>query len=593
MVYDVPRNFIGDTHWKEDEIIQDGDEVTLEKDGVLVQVAERIGTTETDLTELRRSKNKSSEHGSSPAKVPQTPGLRGVTTQKQGTQLKHRSLNALLGTPKGPLGKAAFSTRSPYEDRTADAENEQWGSGRPPKRQRLDRPPGCNVTRTAEATAVEQKEDPLWARTADAKWKQKQKRETTAASGQQKLNTQEVIELSDDEDDRAEHEETFLPGLSSDVLAPPSSPAKKPTPALVQGPKKVSHSRTMAAEGQRADQRQISSAPASKARRGAAIEKADRPTHGPDAVNTHRSETRPAKQSVDSGADAEQPAKTLRMAPRSSKKRTLLCQDQMGKKSSRVHSANTEKAIGSILSAVSKDESLTRPEAKSQRKLLEGRLANIRRRSAAELEEMPGCSKSAEVAEASASNKPQHADSTNCRPDLELGDGAMGLAELEQMIMPPSNPSVPAMAKTATGPLAKKDRSLRKVVSEVTHSSAQRRPREASMRFTPSASKRAQTVTAPSANEPEKSAKPATALPSKPDGEKAMLRSVSLDTTTNGTSTVIFSKPFQTPKAPGPKTAVAQIVPNPWSREAFDLFEWRPPRWDEENWGYDDGVPAT
>ena len=64
MVYDVPRNFIGDTHWKAEEAVQYGDEVTLEKDGVLVQVAESVGRTETDLTELRRSKNKGSSDSS-------------------------------------------------------------------------------------------------------------------------------------------------------------------------------------------------------------------------------------------------------------------------------------------------------------------------------------------------------------------------------------------------------------------------------------------------------------------------------------------------------------------------------------------------
>src|SRR6266702_6934698 len=45
MVYDVPRNFIGDTHWKETMELQEGDELTLEK-GVLVEVAEAVGTME-------------------------------------------------------------------------------------------------------------------------------------------------------------------------------------------------------------------------------------------------------------------------------------------------------------------------------------------------------------------------------------------------------------------------------------------------------------------------------------------------------------------------------------------------------------------
>ena len=40
MVYDDSRNFVGDAHWKAREELQDGDEVALEKGGVIVQVAE-------------------------------------------------------------------------------------------------------------------------------------------------------------------------------------------------------------------------------------------------------------------------------------------------------------------------------------------------------------------------------------------------------------------------------------------------------------------------------------------------------------------------------------------------------------------------
>ena len=43
-----PETSSEDTHWKSGELLQDGDEVTLEKDGVIVQVAESVGRTETD-----------------------------------------------------------------------------------------------------------------------------------------------------------------------------------------------------------------------------------------------------------------------------------------------------------------------------------------------------------------------------------------------------------------------------------------------------------------------------------------------------------------------------------------------------------------
>jgi len=56
MVYDVPRNFVGDVHWTAGEALQEGDEVMLEKGGVMVQVSEAVGRTETDLTGLLNSR---------------------------------------------------------------------------------------------------------------------------------------------------------------------------------------------------------------------------------------------------------------------------------------------------------------------------------------------------------------------------------------------------------------------------------------------------------------------------------------------------------------------------------------------------------
>nr|POE59230.1 uncharacterized protein CFP56_24499 [Quercus suber] len=141
MLYDLPRNFIGDMHWKESSL-QEGDEMTLEKSAVLVQVAEEVGRTETDLTELRNSAKKSRGEGrispirssvTSPRSV--APNANG---SKQPCPMKHKPLNALLGSSKGPTGKSVIPLRSPYDVRYADAENQAWRDGRPPKRQRVD-----------------------------------------------------------------------------------------------------------------------------------------------------------------------------------------------------------------------------------------------------------------------------------------------------------------------------------------------------------------------------------------------------------------------------------------------------------------------
>ncbi|KAF2803944.1 uncharacterized protein BDZ99DRAFT_452362, partial [Mytilinidion resinicola] len=114
MVYDVPRNFIGDTHWKEEVDIQEGDEITLDK-GVMIEVAEAIGILETDLTPLFEKRTKESpKSGVRPA----VPISATRTNMLQGpSQLRHKSLNALLGTPRGPYGKAVLPSKSPFEAR--------------------------------------------------------------------------------------------------------------------------------------------------------------------------------------------------------------------------------------------------------------------------------------------------------------------------------------------------------------------------------------------------------------------------------------------------------------------------------------------
>ena len=136
MVYDLPRNYIGDTHWRDDHPVQDGDELSLDK-GVLVQVGEAVGITEQDLTEIRVKRKQI--QGDSPAKVA-TPRLSYPAASHSAvtplTQLRPKSLNTLLGIPRGAYGRATLPTKSPFENRHADTE-EDLGKERPVKRQRL------------------------------------------------------------------------------------------------------------------------------------------------------------------------------------------------------------------------------------------------------------------------------------------------------------------------------------------------------------------------------------------------------------------------------------------------------------------------
>ena len=137
MVYDVSRNYIGDMHWREDEILQDGDEFELDR-GILIQVGEAVGSIEQDLTGLFEKRKKAPEVAVNeevlhqPVAVPMA-----RPTAAQPSQLRPKTLNALLGTPKGRIGGAALPTKSPHELRT-ESENSSWGQDRPAKRQRIE-----------------------------------------------------------------------------------------------------------------------------------------------------------------------------------------------------------------------------------------------------------------------------------------------------------------------------------------------------------------------------------------------------------------------------------------------------------------------
>ncbi|KAI4197784.1 MAG: hypothetical protein LQ350_005689 [Teloschistes chrysophthalmus] len=155
MVYDIVRNFIGDTHWRESQAIQDGEELELEK-GVLIQVGEEVERTETDLTELlekRKAKPVPSGEGSS---AQNGPGITPITSRNQpsdtihravdrsilaqASQLRPKSLNALLGKHRGPVGRASLPTKSPADQRREKENHYVDGDARSPKRRRLQSP---------------------------------------------------------------------------------------------------------------------------------------------------------------------------------------------------------------------------------------------------------------------------------------------------------------------------------------------------------------------------------------------------------------------------------------------------------------------
>ncbi|KJX92660.1 hypothetical protein TI39_contig5832g00039 [Zymoseptoria brevis] len=469
MVYEDSHSgtFVGDVHWRGEEDIQEGEELRLERGGVVVEVGESKGREDTDLSQLRQAKKTADGPGQDGARAtPGATGQRRVTTQN-GTRVplrgKHRSLNALLGTPKGRLGKATLPTKSPFEERHA-VENEEWEDDRPTKRARTaGSAPGWSVTRTSTTSAPERKDEtPLWARTADSAKKEKRRKKHDALPpGQQKLGQKVVIDLEDD----VNSSNNFLPGLSDALLAP-SSPVRQGT-AVANGrghrsSSPVPHARNTAAAQRKQDgnaERMAKSRDTEN--RPLSARETPRPVVRPHAADDGRS--RQMLSPKLSRTASLSTGQTLRFAASVPKKRTLLCQDQLTNKPKRISSTNTDDAADSLLGSMEIDDEPQRPKTADER--LAARLKRIEQKKGS-----TSTSKS-QAASVAAAKEPEpvvivddedesakHNDESS---DTIVGEAprrnlttleasAIELARLDQMMLPPPAPRAPAPARAAT-----------------------------------------------------------------------------------------------------------------------------------------------
>ena len=234
MVYDVPRNFVGDSHWREDAAIQDGDELQLEK-GVLIQVGEAVGRVEQDLTALFEKRKLAPIRNTdcdSPLRSSYTP-VNG-STGPPSTQLRPKTLNALLGTPRGTHGRAILPSKTPHQERYL--KEVQHDNQLPPiKRRRLD---SQNAQRVGILGNVfiqsKQPASPNLKRTTAA---------SSASSAARRCRDTEVIILESDEENLAPltcfGADAKIPTLSQETnpsIDLPSSntrPASKTTKAVL------------------------------------------------------------------------------------------------------------------------------------------------------------------------------------------------------------------------------------------------------------------------------------------------------------------------------------------------------------------------
>ncbi|KAI2619700.1 hypothetical protein GGR54DRAFT_603263 [Hypoxylon sp. NC1633] len=140
MVYDDRGNFVGDAHWHEDYDFAEGEEVELERGGVIVQVAECMGSRDQDLSELvdKRAREKAERQSAAMARRTLASEVDVPNGVVPHFQLRHKPLHHLIGTPTGHHGRALIPTESPYEERQKLAVSPLNDSPRPAKRRKRE-----------------------------------------------------------------------------------------------------------------------------------------------------------------------------------------------------------------------------------------------------------------------------------------------------------------------------------------------------------------------------------------------------------------------------------------------------------------------
>ena len=150
MVFDERSNLVGDAHWREKAPLDEGAELELERNGILVEVSEFIEKKDQDLTELIDKRVREREERFIARNGDSSPARSSASVIRSQTiaaaHLKPKPLNSILGTPSGHYGKALVSKISPFEQRQIlNARNaSEAESPRPTKRRKANEPPPKN-----------------------------------------------------------------------------------------------------------------------------------------------------------------------------------------------------------------------------------------------------------------------------------------------------------------------------------------------------------------------------------------------------------------------------------------------------------------
>ncbi len=161
MVYDDSKNYIGDAHWRETGEFLEGEELRLDK-GVMVEVGEQIGHTETDLAPVILDKRRSEAISSLPC-VPLSSNPIISVPRPPGTlpQARPKSLAAVLGASQGRIGRARLPGKSPFEQRQNNVQRPpQTDEDRVTKRPRIAADRTDKENRISNPTTTRQIQSP-------------------------------------------------------------------------------------------------------------------------------------------------------------------------------------------------------------------------------------------------------------------------------------------------------------------------------------------------------------------------------------------------------------------------------------------------
>ncbi|KAL9097554.1 MAG: hypothetical protein Q9165_000450 [Trypethelium subeluteriae] len=563
MVYDVPRNFIGDTHWKDQAELQEGDEISLEC-AVLVQVNEPIERSVTDLTPLFEKRDKSSAKRLVGVRDrSRQPELSHNTRTAAQSQNRHKPLQALLGDSKGPHGKAVLHFRSPYEIRSSDAEND-WPDRPSSKRRKVDTSATTKSLVQATDTAREMIEMPgLW-RTKEGQSHassnvQCQPGQSAASIERSGLDLRRVIEISSD------REHPSSDGFEPGPTMPPPPPSRVKTQQ--QGLRRPAPSR----------QKNNSTVSKTLKNRDFEVNAPARPSSPPVRMTNKIS---PAQQDPvppepifqnEEDPQSERPAgKPLKFSKKASRN-MLVCQDISRKRP-------TSKAAEKILIDEENNSPLVRKQSirrkdhsaqvtatkKTDRERLQERVAQIGKRNCHQSTDSSSPAIVPPVAKNLATPPAAKTTTSSSFPFLSTDDdNVIALAQLDQQILDPA-PSAAGSPSSAPDPALDRNRDHHYVRSAQSRNDDGTDPRPGYKKPTIStenleqARQRAE-LEGTVLRRPFQKAKTFAGSGAERAGEKAGGK-----------------------REGGEQSATSKDNDSgPWSREAEDLFDWRPPGWNE------------